>query len=69
MDTFYCIGCRRSYPVDEVARLTSAAHRDGEPVGFCTACARLVEPDVEAAIFADEDFADAEREEEPVVTA
>ncbi|HZU75438.1 MAG TPA: hypothetical protein VFA70_01655 [Dehalococcoidia bacterium] len=40
METFYCVGCRTSYPIEKAARLIPAAHRDGEAAGFCFVCVR-----------------------------
>lgn len=53
MDTFYCIGCRFAYPMEKSARITSAVHRDGQPVGFCFTCARDVSPAGEVPTLAD----------------
>lgn len=50
MDTFYCAGCRTSYPVEKLARLIPSAHRDGEQVGFCFLCARDEQPREEAIV-------------------
>lgn len=44
MDTFYCVGCRFVYPMEKAARITTGAHRDGSPVGFCFVCARDIVP-------------------------
>ncbi len=44
MNTFYCVGCRFVYPMEKAAKITSGAHRDGSPVGFCFVCARDIVP-------------------------
>ncbi len=40
MESFYCVGCRFSYPLEKAGHLTNGAHRDGAPVGFCFVCTR-----------------------------
>jgi hypothetical protein len=40
MDSFYCVGCRFSYPLEKAGHLATGAHRDGDPVGFCFVCTR-----------------------------
>lgn len=49
MESFYCVGCRFSYPLEKAGHLTSGAHRDGAPVGFCFVCTRELLDDTATA--------------------
>jgi hypothetical protein len=58
METFYCVGCRSAYAIEKAARLTPAAHRDGESVGFCFLCVREVQTVESAALVIGDEFED-----------